>query len=404
MKNPRALIFLLFLAALAALSPLSIDMALPAQRQIAHGLRTMSGEAALTLSLFLAGFAGAPLVYGPLSDRYGRRPMLILGLVLFTAGSFAAASAPSILMLLLARLLQGMGAGAGVSMAFAMVRDLLAGAEARAKLSYIQMTTTVAPMIAPSLGALILGVGGWRSIYAALGLGGIMLLLCALLALPESHRGRDTSGSLFGGVVDGYRRLLTSRRGLGFALVFGLGFGVQFSYIAGSPLVFMGRFGLSARAYGLSFACTALGIMSGAFLNTRLARAQVPAAVPLAAGLCLFILTEAAMLVLVGSGGASTASLLPLLVLSALGSGIVGPNAVHGTLQAVPEISGTASAVLTSLQMSVAVIASAVVAAAFGRFGLYAMIVPMTGFSLAAAAVYVLMARDSGQLSVANRQ
>ena len=396
MKNPHTLIFLLFLTGLAALPPLSIDMALPALRQISHGLATTPGDAGLTLSLFMAGFAGAPLVYGPLSDRYGRRPILLVGMALFTVGGFAAALAPGILLLLLARLLQGAGAGAGISMAFAIVRDLFTGSEARVKLSALQITTTLAPMVAPSLGAVILALGGWRTIYFLLGAGGIVLLLGTLLALPETNpRQQAAAGPLFAGVVEGYHRLLTNRLGLGFALLFGLSFGVQFSYIAGSPLVFMGAFGLSARGYGLTFACTAFGIMSGAFLSARLARASVPAAVPLTVGLCLYLLSATAMLALAGSGEASTSTLLPLLVLSTFAAGTISPNASHGALQALPGIAGIASAVLTSLQMGMAVIASAVVAAAYGRFGLYAMLVPMAAFGLAAMAVYVVVIRPA---------
>ena len=400
MKNPHTPSFLLFLTGLAALPPLSIDMALPALRQITHGLATTPGDAGLTLSLFMVGFACAPLVYGPLSDRYGRRPMLLVGLALFTVGGFAAAVAPGILWLLLARLLQGAGAGAGISMAFAIVRDLFTTSEARVKLSALQITTTLAPMIAPSLGAVILALGGWRSIYFVLGGGGIVLLLGTLLALPETHlRQGAAAGPLFAGVVGGYRQLLTNRLGLGFASLFGLSFGVQFSYIAGSPLVFMGAFGLSARAYGLTFACTALGIMAGAFLSARLARAKVPAAVPLTVGLCLYLLSAAAMLALAASGKASTITLLPLLVLSTFAAGTISPNASHGALQALPGIAGIASAVLTSLQMGMAVIASAVVAAAYGRFGLYAMLVPMSAFGLAAIAVYLFVIRPVPRLA-----
>ncbi len=127
MKNPHSLLFVIFLASLAALPPLSIDMALPALHGIAATLQTSPGRAGLTLSLFMAGFAVTPLIYGPLSDRFGRRPILLSGLGLFTLGSLACAISPSIFFLLAARLAEGAGAGAGISMAFAIVRDLFAG-------------------------------------------------------------------------------------------------------------------------------------------------------------------------------------------------------------------------------------------------------------------------------------
>ena len=222
---------------------LSIDMALPALRGIASGLRAAPGAVGLTLSIFMAGFAATPILYGPVSDRYGRRPVLLAGVAMFALGGLAAAAAPSIDALLLARFIEGGGAGCGIAMAFAIVRDVFAGEEARIKLSYVQMVMALAPMVAPTIGAALLLAGGWRVIYAVLGCGGVALLLVILLGFRETHEPR-AGGSLFGAVVAGYRTLLQSRAGLGFALVYACSFGVQFSYIAGSPLVFMGYFGL----------------------------------------------------------------------------------------------------------------------------------------------------------------
>ncbi len=394
MKHVRGPLFLVFLASLAALPPLSIDMALPALRGIAAGLHAAPGAVGLTLSVFMAGFAATPILYGPLSDRYGRRPVLLAGVAMFTLGGLAAAAAPSIDALLLARFIEGGGAGCGIAMAFAIVRDVFAGEEARVKLSYVQMVMGLAPMIAPTMGAALLLAGGWRVIYAVLGFGGAGLLLVILLGFTETHMPR-ASGSLFGAVVAGYRTLLRSRAGLGFALVYACSFGVQFSYIAGSPLIFMGHFGLSPGLYGLIFACTAAGIMAGAYSNTQLSRRGHAGDLPLSAGLGLYLLTSAAMLALFVSGEADATRLAIALVISAYGYGLIGPNASHGTLTALPQIAGIAGAVLTTLQMSVAVVASAIVAAGYVRFGLAAMIVPMAGFGLVTAALYVFMVRTA---------
>jgi DHA1 family bicyclomycin/chloramphenicol resistance-like MFS transporter len=170
---------------------------------------------------------------------------------------------------------------------------------------------------------------------------------------------------------------------------------VQFSYIAGSPLVFMGDFGLSPGLYGLIFACTAAGIMAGAYSNTQLSRHGHAGDLPLRAGLGLYLLTAAVMLALLATGRADAARLSIALVISAYGYGLIGPNASHGALTALPEIAGIAGAVLTTFQMSVAVLASAMVAAAYARFGLAAMIVPMAGFGLATTALYGLMVRPA---------
>jgi len=393
MKNPHSAMFVVFLAALAALPPLSIDMALPALHRIAASLHTSPGRGGLTLSLFMAGFAITPLLYGPLSDRLGRRPILLFGLGLFTAGSAACACSPSILLLLAARFAEGAGAGAGISMAFAVVRDLFEGAESRAKLSYVQMVMSLAPLLAPSIGALILGFADWRAIYGVLAALGATLLAVIALGFEESHKKPAAAGSLFGQVRGGYKILFASRRGMGFALVFALSFGVQFSFIAGSPLVFMGHFGASARVYGLVFAATSCGIMAGAFLNTRLSKRGISGRLALLAGFCTYLATGIVMLALSAAGALTAINLTALLVLSAFAFGVIGPNASHGALQAMPEIAGIAGAILTSLQMAVAVLASAMVAAAYGAIGIYAMLLPMLGFSALATLAYALMAR-----------
>ncbi len=386
--------FVVFLAALAALPPLSIDMALPALHDIATSLHTTPGSAGLTLSVFMAGFALTPLIYGPVSDRVGRRPVLLFGLGLFTVGSIACACSSTIIVLLASRFAEGAGAGAGISMAFAVVRDLFEGAESRAKLSYVQMVTSVAPLLAPSIGALILGVADWRVVYGVLGALGAVLLGVTAWGFQESHARPAGAGSKFGQIRDGYRILFASRRGMGFALVFAFSFGVQFSFIAGSPLVFMGHFGASARIYGLIFAATSSGIMAGAFLNTRLSKHGVSGALALRAGLCVYLATGLAMLALGVMGALNAFNLIALLVLSAFAFGVIGPNASHGALDALPEIAGIAGAILTSLQMAVAVLASAIVAAAYGAIGVYAMLLPMLSFSSLTVLSYLLMVRS----------
>lgn len=397
MKNPHSAVFVVFLASLASLPPLSIDMGLPALNEISRDLHCSLGEAGLTLTLFMAGFAGGPLVYGPLSDRYGRRPVLLSGLGLFSAGGVAAMVAPTIGLLLAARLLEGAGAGAGISMAFAIVRDLFKGEEARVKLSYVQMVTALAPMLAPTIGAAIMSVAPWRAIYGVLGFGGLILVLAVWLGFRESHAPEPSHGSIFGRVVNGYAVLFRRRVGLGFALLYGLSFGVQFSFISGSPLVFMGHFAVSARVYGLIFAVASAGIMLGAFSNTRLSRAGIGGKLPIRLGFGIYLATSLTMLVLVLAGVASVADMLPPLVLSAYAYGLIGPNASHGTLQALPEIAGIAGAMLTSFQMVVAVAASATVAAVYASAGLLAMVLPMLGFGVAALAVYLGFVVMAGQ-------
>ncbi len=369
-------------------------MALPALREIGVSLHAAPGLTGLTLSLFMAGFAATPVIYGPLSDRYGRKPVLAVAIGLFTLGSLAAAMAPTIGLLLTARCIEGAGAGGGTALAFALTRDCFEGAAGRSKLSQIQMVMAIAPMIAPTIGATLLGLG-WRSIYAALGLGGVALLGLVLSALTETNKMLVRHRGLFGQVRHGYAVLFGHRAALGYALIYAASFGVQFSYVAGSPLVFINLFGFSARLYGFVFAATAAGIIAGAFSSNAFTRLGISQDKALRLSLSLYLVTGFALLGLLQAGMATPALFVPLLVLSAYGYGITAPNASHGTMHALPEIAGIAGAVLTTLQMSTAVLASAVVAAAFAHFAIAAMVVPMVGFGLLTNGLYYFLVRPA---------
>ena len=162
--QPQSVLFAIYLGALAALPPISIDMALPALVDIAGSLHASASQAGLTLSLFMAGFALGPIVYGPLCDARGRKPTLLLGLALFTLGGIGSAVAPGISILLGARLIQGIGAGAGMTVALAIVRDLFEGNAMQHRLAAITVVANVAPIVAPSVGVALLAAIEWRGI------------------------------------------------------------------------------------------------------------------------------------------------------------------------------------------------------------------------------------------------
>ncbi|MBW4542233.1 MAG: MFS transporter [Myxacorys chilensis ATA2-1-KO14] len=170
--RPNSLGFTLLLGALAALPPLAIDMGLPALAALGTSFNASPAATGLTLSLFMAGFAIAQLVFGPFSDRYGRRPILLMGCGVFTLANVMCTIAPSIDALITWRFIAGAGAGAAAVLEMAIVRDLFEGSAARAQFSYINLVTSIAPMIAPIIGARVLVVTGWRSVYGVLAVGG----------------------------------------------------------------------------------------------------------------------------------------------------------------------------------------------------------------------------------------
>jgi DHA1 family bicyclomycin/chloramphenicol resistance-like MFS transporter len=182
---PASIAFTLLLSFLVALPSFAIDMSLPALAATGAALRVAPGRAGLTMSPFMLGFAVAPLFYGPASDRYGRKPVVVFACLLFIIAGIGCALAGSLPTLLMGRVAQGAGAGASMTIALAIVRDLFEGQAARTKLSYVAMATMIIPMLAPSAGAALLVLGGWRVIHAALAGIGLLLLLAMVLGFAE---------------------------------------------------------------------------------------------------------------------------------------------------------------------------------------------------------------------------
>ncbi|MCB8877639.1 multidrug effflux MFS transporter [Acidisoma silvae] len=389
--SPQSPLFVVLLGAMSAMPPLATDLALPALGAIATGLHTTAGLSGLTISLFMAGFAATPLLYGPLSDRYGRKPVLMTGLLVFALASLLCAVAPSIGTLLVARLLEGAGAGAGITMAFAIVRDLFSGTAARTRLSMVTVVINFAPVIAPSLGAAILVFASWRGIYAALAIIAFIVVIVSAFGYAES-RNPEVAGAP-GGLISGYRRLLGNRACVGNFLVYGFGFGSAFGYISGSSLVLIGLYHVTPSQYAVLFACTALGIVFGATINGWLSTRGAHHLPMLPLGVACLILVTAVLTALSVSQAVPLVVVMPLFFLVTFCFGIIAPNASHGTLDPIPEIAGVGAAVLASFQMVCAAISSALAALLFGQFGLAAIAVVMLGFAVAAGLAFLIVPR-----------
>jgi DHA1 family bicyclomycin/chloramphenicol resistance-like MFS transporter len=397
--RPQSAAFVILLGAMSAMPPLATDMALPALGHIAQSLQTTSGLSALTISLFMAGFSATPLLYGPISDRFGRKPVLVAGLLLFAVASLLCAVSTSIGMLLIGRLLEGAGAGAGITIALAIVRDLFSGAAARTRISLVTVVLNFAPVIAPTLGAGILAFASWRAIFGGLAIIAFIVVLVSAVGYEESRRlERGRPGA---GILSGYRRLFGNRSCVGHFLIYGFGFGSAFAYISGSSLVLIGLYHTTPTEYGLLFACTALGIVFGAAMNGWLSAKGAHHLPLLPISLVCMIAVTALLTVLAISGPVSLVLLVPLFVLVTFCFGIVAPNASHGTLDPIPEIAGVAGGVLASFQMVCATISSALVSLLFTSFGLAAVASVMLLFALAAGLAFLLLPRHGHRHSIA---
>jgi MFS transporter, DHA1 family, multidrug resistance protein len=391
--NIHSRAFLVFVAAMTALPPLAIDMALPSLALVQAEFGASQTKAAASVAIFLAGFSTAPLLVGPLADRFGRKPVLIAGLTLFTLCGFGSALAPSIGALLGFRLLQGAGAGAVGILPRAIVRDLFDTRESRLFLTAIAQVNGVAPVIAPSLGAIILYLAPWRAIYLALAAIGVLLLVLGLTRFQESQP-KDARQSLMpADVAANYWRALTNRFCLGFSLVLGLTFGGMFSYINTSPLLFMEGFGVSKVAFAGLFAFTSLGVIVGASLNSQLVRRHVKPKAALDLALSLTLAAALALLAVSLAGVASIAMVAGLSFFYFLAMGLIFPNAMHEAVHPLPDIAATASAILLASQMLFGALGGALGAALYRDASPLGIAEVMTGAALIAAALYALWLR-----------
>lgn len=340
----------LLLAALGLLSmiaPFATDMYLPAFPELADDLAVSPSVVQLTLTVFLVGLALGQLLFGPLSDRLGRKPPLIVGAVVCALASVGAALAPNAELLLGARFVQGLSGAAGVVIARAIVADVFHGPRAASVYSLLGVIVGIAPVAAPLFGGLLAEPLGWRGllwVLAAL----TVAMLAAAVALPETAprdqavRGMPTTPS---SVQKVSARTVLLRRGfLGHALIVMFGFMALMAYISASPFVFQELMGLDERGSGLLFALNSVALMTSSTVNARVVPHRGPRSM-LRLGLSVLTLAVSALglLVLVGAPAASLG--VPLFVL--VGSmGLVFGNAVALAIEQARSVAGTASAVI----------------------------------------------------------
>jgi MFS transporter, DHA1 family, multidrug resistance protein len=349
--NVHGLGFTLFLGGLSALPPLAIDMALPGLPSVQAEFGASPAEAAAVIAIFIAGFSTAPLAVGPLADRYGRKPAMLAGLGLFTLCALGCALAPSIGALLAFRLLQGVGAGAVGILPRAIIRDLFEGRPARLQLAAVSLVFGVAPLIAPTLGAGILTIGNWRSIFFTLVVVGAAGALLTSLGFRESHP-RDKRRSLRPAtIIAGYRRALTHPMCAGFSTIGGTAFAGLFAYVNTSPLLFMQGFGVSKAGFAGLFAITASGVIVGSTINTWLLNRHAKPRTVLDVALFLLFCVAITLIAVSLAGRSSPLAVAALVMVYISTFGLVFPNVVHEAIHPLPEIAGVASAVVQSIQM-----------------------------------------------------
>jgi MFS transporter, DHA1 family, multidrug resistance protein len=351
----------LMLAALTGLTALSIDMSLPAMPQLQRTFGAGVGAVQLTLSLFLAGFAAGQLVCGVVADRIGRRPVLLAGLALFSGAGIACALSPSLPVLVGARLVQGLGASVGPILARAIVRDCFGSREASGVLSQITQVMIAAPLVAPTIGGLLLVWIGWPAIFVVLGAAGLLLWLAAWRRLPETLPAA-VRGAERVPLLRGYAAVLTHPESLRHGLTICFSYGGMFAYISGSPFVLIEALRVPRTLFGLLFALPALALMAGATLNRRLVTRVQPALL-LRRGVLLVFAAGLVLLALGWTGIGGVAGVLVPMMAYMLGMGLVQPNATAAALAPHGRMAGVTSSLIGSAQTAAGALSGSVVGA-----------------------------------------
>lgn len=355
---------LLLIIGFLMLQPLSTDLYLASLPNLASAFQVPAATVQLTLSLFVAGFAGAQLVVGPLSDRYGRRPVLLVGLTLYVAASLLCAGAPNIGTLIGGRFLQALGCCSAIIIARAIVRDAYAPADSARIIARASSWLSLAPLLGPIAGSYLEVLFGWRAAFVAFAVLGGVMLLAALLRLPETNTHKNPRATELAGLLENYRHVLGARAFWANAVPGALSYGSIFAFISGSSLVLIRVLEVPTAWFGYCFAFGVSGYLGGTLLCRRLlgrlgpARTQrLGSAASLAAGLLFFGAVSAGLIhwtVVVGA-----------MFLTMLAHGLNFPVAQAGSVTPFPRQAGTAAGLMGALTMAVAFVVSTIVGASF---------------------------------------
>ncbi|TIC82751.1 multidrug effflux MFS transporter [Nocardioides sp. GY 10127] len=368
---------------LVALGPATMDLYLPAFPTVMADLGTTEAAVQLTLAATTLGFAVGQLVVGPLSDSLGRRRPLLVATGVHVAASLWVIAAPSVEWVMVGRFVQGLGAAGGGVVTMAMTRDLFAGDALGRFLARMALVTSLAPIVAPSVGALLLRVVDWRGIFAVIAAFGLVMTVAAALWLPETLPAERRAPGLAGARAR-YRVLLGDRAFLGTLAAGASVFTAMFAYLSSSSFLYQVDLGLGTQTYGALFACNALGLTACAQVSARLMRVLPPWAV---LSLWLALMGGAgAGLVLAGRLGAPTWVVLVLVALVVAPVGGANPAVQVLALSPHGERAGTAGSLLGAVN--------------FGVAGLVSPLVGALGVSALSLGLVVLVATSCGQAAV----
>ena len=348
------------LGALTGFAPMSIDMYLPSLPAIGAAFHASPDAAQMTLASFLAGLALGQFFYGPASDRWGRRPLILVGAVIYVIASIACALAPSLLALTIARFVQALGGCAGTVIARAVVRDRFEHRDGARVLSMLMLVMGLAPILAPLAGGALLSFGGWRDIFWILTGFGVLIAAASFFALPESRSAATAAQARSEHPFRAYIALLRQPRLVGFVLSGALNSAALFAYVSASPAILIGTYGVKPANFGWIFGINALSMIAMSQVNSRLLHTRTPEqSVAMARPFSLVFAVLILAASLTGFGG-MWGVLVPLFFI--MGTfGFIGSNTIAGGLNIDPSRAGSISALMGSAQFGIGALASGLI-------------------------------------------
>jgi len=384
---------LALLIAMSGMSSLSLNILVPAIPSMVAKFATDPANVQLTISLYLLGLAVAQLVFGPLSDRFGRRPVVLMGLALAGLAGTAAIFVTSIAGLIIARVCQSLGASTGQTIGRAIIRDLYDREHAASMIGLVTSVVVLMPMVAPLIGGILDTLLGWESIFVFTAVVSLTVFAWAMLALPETRKFSAVPGER-SHLRSDFAALTSSPKFIGYALCAALGSAPFFSFLGGAPHVVVTMLGRTSAEYGLWFFVPSIGFMSGNFAVSRLtARFGINTLIWWGAVLTVVGALLNAFAYLALPGWEMATIFLPQIIVG-FGNGLLLPTSVAGAVSIRPQVAGTASGITGFTQMAIAAgaaqLSGHLVAHASGPIP---MMVQMLFFGIATAAAFLLLVR-----------
>lgn len=388
MLSPNTFALTALLALLTALGPLAMDLYLPSLPAIAAAFAAPLADVQLTISSYLVGFAGGQIIYGPLSDRFGRKPVLLAALAIFCLGTLITFAAPTIAALIAARTLQGMGAAGSTVLVRAIVRDLYEGPRAGRELSLMGAIMGVTPIVAPTIGGVTQTTFGWRFGFILIFVAGTAAITAVWHLLPETARPNGQRGATLTTLIGSYGTILRNRSFLAHLAIATTTYCGLFAYISGSSFVLQGLYGLSPFAFGVFYGVTSFGFIVGTLIASHAVIRRGfdwtigLGAAALAVGGLLLTLTG----IFVPAKVIGLA--LPMMLYSA-GIGLALPLSLAGSLQPFPDRAGAASSLVGAIQQTAGAIVGAIVGHLLGSTA-WPMIIGIAAMGVLTLLVWLL--------------